>query len=259
MVASEQRRPRLAGVLSLTGHVAVALVIALAGGRLRSPPSQTLLIPVAPPAVWSQPPPAPPSGSRGAAAARPARGASARERTQRELAKRAQVAPVTVRSLPDVTISYDDAASSATPDPTTTDGVGGDGRSGIGASIATISRTSGIANIDIPQPPVSLARPPKPKHDYSKLRIPGASKFAGEIVKVELTIDVHGEVRRVQLLQGVNRELDRKTVALVHAFEYDPALDDAGVATQGTSRWDVQIVQDEDANMFDSARERIHR
>jgi outer membrane biosynthesis protein TonB len=170
-----------------------------------------------------------------------------------------QAAPATVRSLPDVTISYDDAASSATPDPTTTDAVGDAGRFGIGPSIAVTLRASGIANIDIPQPAVSLARPPRPKHDYSKLRIPGASKFAGEVVKVELTIDVHGNVRRVQLLQGVNRALDRKTVALVHTFEYHPALDDAGVAIEGTSRWDVQIVRDDDDDMFDTAREHIHR
>jgi hypothetical protein len=254
LAASEQRGPRLGAVLSLTCHgAAVAIMIALGRVPLRSPPSKTVLITVVQPAVSSEPPSAPPSEFR-TAAARPARGRDTRARTQRELAERAQVAPVTVRSLPGVRISYDDAASSAMPGPTTIDVVGG-GRS----SIASIPLANGIATIDIPPPPVSLARSPRPKHDYSKLRIPGASKFAGEIVKLELTIDVRGQVRRVQLLQGVNRELDRKTIALVRTFEYHPALDAAGVAMEGTSRWDVQIVQDEDADMFDTAREHIHR
>lgn len=245
-------------MLSLAGHgAAVALVIAL-GGQLRALP-KTVLVPIVLPAASSEPPPAPPAGFRPVAAARPARGAGARTRAQRDPVRAAQVAPATVRSLPDVTISYEEAAGSAAPSSTTTDAVGGAGRSGIGASIASIPPADGIAHIDIPQPAMSLARSPRPKHDYSKLRIPGASKFAGEIVKLELTIDVHGKVRGVQLLQGVNRELDRKTIALVRTFEYHPALDDAGVAIQGTSRWDVQIVQDEDADMFDTAREHIHR
>jgi TonB family protein len=232
--ASAQRRQRRVRLLPITVHIAVAaLVISLAGP--------------------------PPSGSRTGAAARPARGASVRARPQREPGRRARVAPLTVRSLPDVTISYENAESSASPDATATDAVGDTRRSGIGPSIAVTLGASGIANIYIPQPAVSRARPPRPKHDYSNLRIPGASKFAGDIVKVELTIDVHGNVRRVQLLQGVNRELDRKTVALVRTFEYQPALDDDGVATEGTSRWDVQIVRDDDDDMFDSAREHVHR
>jgi TonB family protein len=237
--ASKQRRPRLAGLLTMVVcGAAVALLIALVGVM--------------------------PSGSRTEAAARPARGTSVRARPQRQAARRAQLVPLTVRSLPDVMISYDDAASSASPDATTpdataTDAVGDTRRSGIGPSIAVTLGASGIANIYIPQPAVSRARPPRPKHDYSNLRIPGASKFAGDIVKVELTIDVHGNVRRVQLLQGVNRVLDRKTVALVRTFEYQPALDDDGVATEGTSRWDVQIVRDDDDDMFDSAREHVHR
>lgn len=162
-----------------------------------------------------------------------------------------------VRSLADLTISYDDPV--AEPEPPATDPPDAAERSGIGASIA-LWRADAVARLAIPQPAtVSLARPPRPMHDYSKLRIPGASKFAGETVKVELTIDVHGKVRAVQLLQGVDHNLDRKTVALVRTFEYQPALDDDGVAIQGTSRWDVQIVNDEDEDMFDSARERIHR
>jgi TonB family protein len=101
----------------------------------------------------------------------------------------------------------------------------------------------------VPQPPgtPSLARSARPKHDYRNLRLVGASRFAGRTIKVRLTIDEHGRVGAVQLLQGVDRQLDRKTIELVRGFEYDPALDDVGEAIPGTSRWDFQIVEDEDA------------
>ncbi|HMG11626.1 MAG TPA: energy transducer TonB [Gemmatimonadaceae bacterium] len=254
VAASRQRRLTLAGGRSPAGlGAAVALVIALAGNHVvRSPASRTVVLPVE---VVRPAPPAPRSPPA-FHAARPARGAGARTRTQHEPVKSAQpVAPVAVRDLADLTISYDDAASVASPGATTnTDG----GGSGIGASIATW-RGDGIARIDIPQPAASLARPPRPRHDYNNLRIPGASKFAGDQVKLELTIDVHGKVTRVQLLQGVDRALDRKAVALVRTFEYQPALDDAGVAIEGTSRWNLQIVDDPDSEMFDSAREHVRR
>lgn len=234
VAASNQRRSKRAGGLSLAGRgVAIALVSALAGER----------------AVASPPP-----TSRDTAA-RPAPGAGARTHVHREPVARA---PVAVRSLADLTISYDAPTGDGAPD-SPADATGGAERPGIGASVATW-RADGVATLAIPEPVrVSLARAPRPKHDYSKLRIPGASRFAGEAVKLELTIDVHGKVRSVQLLQGVDRGLDRKTVALVRTFEYEPALDDDGVAIQGTSRWDVQIVVDEDEDMFDSARERAHR
>jgi hypothetical protein len=102
---------------------------------------------------------------------------------------------------------------------------------------------------------VSLARPPRPKHDYTNLRIVGASRFSGETINVLLTIDSHGQVRAVQLLHGVDRALDRKTIALVHSFEYEPALDDAGAAIPGTARWNILIVDDEDSDLFETARE----
>jgi len=241
--ASRQRRPTPARALSPAGlGAAVALVIALAGNHVvRSPASSAVVLPVD-------------------HAARPARGAGARTRTQPEPGKSAQpVAPVAIRDLADLTISYDDAASFASPGVmTNTDAVGDAGRSGIGASVATW-RGDGIARIAIPQPTASLARSPRPKHDYHNLRIPGASKFAGDQVKLELTIDVRGKVIRVQLLQGVDRALDRKAIALVRTFEYQPALDDDGDAIEGTSRWNLSIVDDPDTDMFNSAREHVRR
>jgi hypothetical protein len=99
-----------------------------------------------------------------------------------------------------------------------------------------------------PEPPAgsSRARPPHPKDDdvYYQ-RIPGASRFAGQIISLQLSIDEHGQVRDVKVLQGVDPELDRKMVARALTFVYWPALDDAGVAIAVTLRSKFQIVKDE--------------
>jgi TonB family protein len=103
---------------------------------------------------------------------------------------------------------------------------------------------------------VSRARPPRPKFDYTRQRLIGASRFAGHTIKVMLVVDPRGHVREVQLLEGVDRDLDRRTVALVQRWEFEPALDDEGVATRGTQRWDIQIVEDEDDSPFKTGLQR---
>jgi hypothetical protein len=202
------------------------------------------------------PAPAAPAPAHAQPAARPT-SASAGAHARREPVQRSQPsAPAAVQSLADLKISYKDPTSFADRRAATkVDAASGAGRSGIGAGV-DYRPADGVASMAIPQPAtVSFARPPRPKHDYRNLRIVGASRFSGEIIKVQLTIDTHGKVRAVELLQGVDRDLDRKTIALVHSFEYEPALDDAGAAIPGTSRWDVQIVDDEDSDLFETARE----
>ncbi len=111
-------------------------------------------------------------------------------------------------------------------------------------SLPTVAATETPPPAGSPAGPVG--RSPRPKFDYTKLRIRGASKFAGRTIKVQLAVDTSGRVHQVQLLQGVDRELDRRTVALVHSFEFEPARDETGAPIPGTSRWDIQIVEDED-------------
>ena len=48
----------------------------------------------------------------------------------------------------------------------------------------------------------------------------------------------------MQVLQGVDPELDRKMVARALTFEYWPALDDAGVAMAVKLRSRFEIVED---------------
>jgi hypothetical protein len=77
------------------------------------------------------------------------------------------------------------------------------------------------------------------------MKIVGASRFAGQTIKLLMSIDEHGQVRGVQVVQGVDPELDRKTALRVRSFEFYPALDDAGTPIAGTKRFEIEIVQDD--------------
>jgi hypothetical protein len=159
------------------------------------------------------------------------------------------------QSLADLTIGYDDPTNFVERAATSVEG-GEARRSGIRTSVDH-QVGDGVATMQIPQPPVvSHARPPRPKFDYTRLRLVGASRFAGRTIRVLLVVDTRGHVREVQLLEGVDRDLDRRTVALVHNFEFDPALDDEGVAIRGKQRWDIQIVEDEDDTPFKTGLQR---
>jgi hypothetical protein len=103
---------------------------------------------------------------------------------------------------------------------------------------------------------VSLARAARAKHDYSRLLLPNASKFAGQRIRLLLTIDAKGRVRSAQLVHGVDRELDRRSITLASTFEFEPALDDDGVPVPGRCALDMDIVEDEDNLPFETARER---
>jgi hypothetical protein len=166
---------------------------------------------------------------------------------RREPIQRAQPAePRAVQSLADLQVSYEDATRFADhPEARPADATSGLGATGIGAALG--SPLGDGAGVTIPDAPggVSRARSPRPKHDYSNLRIVGASRFAGRTIKLQLSIDARGHVHAVQLLQGVDREIDRKTVSRVRAFEYEPALDDDGTPIPGTQQWNFQIVEDD--------------
>jgi hypothetical protein len=258
----------LASAGSLALHVGVVvLAVALVGRRAaqRSPgPHATDIEVVAaaarPPAPPRPVPPPPPGHAM--PAPRPAGGVpSAGARTRRDPVQRTPPSPpATLRSLADLTISDRDPNSFTDPAaPARVDAASGLGHAGLGAGV-DFRRGDGVATMDIAQPATaSLARPVRPRHDYSNSRIVGASRFAGETIKLRLHIDARGRVHAVDLLQGVDRDLDRKTLALVHGFEYEPALDDSGAPVPVTLTWTFQIVEDEDGATFDAAREKIHR
>jgi hypothetical protein len=253
-----------AGAVSIAFHGGLlSLVIVVAGKHVAPSPPPALIpveivVPAAPPPL-PQPAPPPPHA---APARRPAASATANAgaHARREPIQRSPSSePASVKALADLKISYNDPTNFADARTgTKADLASGAGRAGIGAGVDP-RLASGLTNLEIPQPAgPSLARPPRPKRDYRDLRILGASKFAGQTIKIQLSIDVHGRVRTVQLLHGVERDLDRKTIALVHDFEYNPALDDDGTPIPGTSRWDFQIVADEDDAPFESPLDLRH-
>jgi hypothetical protein len=235
--------------VSLALHgAAVWLVIALGGKHLPAPRKPALIpieIVAAPP---GSPSPAPLAPARTPPAARPANpGAGAGRRAPPPRAQ--PTAPTSVRSLTSLQVHYEDRRSFADHGPTAqADANYGTVASGIGAGAGNRPGDGGV-NLGIPEPPagVSLARPPriKDRHLYSQ-RITGASRFAGQYIWLQLAIDEHGRVGNVQVLQGVDPELDRKMVARVRGFEYWPALDEAGEACAVNLRSKFQIVEDDE-------------
>jgi TonB family protein len=245
----DHRRPRLPAVASLALHgAAFLLLLALGGKHIVPAPRRTVLTPIeiVDAARPSRSPAPSPPPARTSPAGRPAGSrVAAGVQGRREPVQRAQpTAPPAVQSLANLQVRYEDPTSFA--DHGAARLAGGAGVSGLVAGLGN-QRADGIGNVAIPEPPagVSHARPPRPRSDYARMRIVGASRFAGQTLKLRLSIDEHGRVRGVQVLQGVEPELDRKTAAMARAFEYEPALDDAGVAIAATQRWEFQIVEDD--------------
>jgi hypothetical protein len=247
----------LVGSTSFALHgVTLAVVVAIVGERMEARPHEheptaievVSAAPHAPPQVARRAQPVPPAATPSPSAA---------TRTRRAQVPRAvePSTPAATQSLADLTIGYDDPTNFAEHAAKPVEGSVAR-RSGIRTGVDHQSG-DGVATMQLPQPPVvSRARPPRPKLDYTRLRLIGASQFAGHTIKVLLVVDPRGHVREVQLLEGVDRALDRRTVALVHNFEFEPALDDEGVAVRGTQRWDIQIVEDEDDDTFKTGLQR---
>jgi hypothetical protein len=255
VTGSGHRQSRLAGSASLVLHGGLVLVFVLAGKRVVDAPPQApavTSIEVVKPSPPTKPPPPP------MPIARPIPSATAEARARPAQGKRSQRFAAAKQSLADLAVSYDHPTNFASNAANTVDGIGDAGSSGIRTGI---DRQLGddVANLPIPQPTfASRARSPRPKFDYSKLRIPGASKFAGRIMKVVLRVDTAGHVRGAQVLEGVDRDLDRRILALVSHFEFEPALDDVGAVIPGTSRWNLEIVSDEEDEPFPTTLGRPH-
>ena len=244
----EPRTSRLAGAVSLALHGVVVGLLILLGGKHLLPARHTVVTPieVVPAPRPPSPPPLPPA--RTPPAARPAVHGAGTGFGRRVPAPRVQpTAPTAVQSLASLQVHDEDPRSFADHGATAQVGaVRGTVASGIGAGLGD-RPGDGIGKLDIPEPPAggSLARPPriKDRHLYNQ-RITGASRFSGQIIRLQLSIDEHGVVRDVQVLQGVDPEIDRKMAARVRGFEYWPALDDAGVAMAVKLRSRFEIVED---------------
>src|SRR5262249_44586830 len=149
----------------------------------------------------------------------------------------AQTKPSSVKDLlAEVTVSYDDPdnfnATNAADEPAEAD------RAPLSSAVASGGRAAedGLGTPQMPTPAhAPPARAPRAKQDYSKLTLSSVRQFAGQTIKVVLTIDERGAVSDVRVLQGIEPHLDRRTVALTRAWQFDPALDDFGTPIPGTS------------------------
>jgi len=248
----------LAGSASLALHAAVVvLAVVLIGNRVGSPPRPAIVLtPVELVAAAVGEPTTPAKGT--SPMAPPAPSVRKIARAARPQVQRTQLAaPASERSLADLTISYDDPSNFVAKGPVTVDRTGSEQR-GIATGMWRHSGGS-VAAVDIPQPPVvSRARPPRARFDYSMLRLPNASKFAGRKIELVLTIGPSGRVRGAQLVKGVDRELDRRTIGLASAFEFEPGLDDDGVPVQARCALTIQIIEDADNIPFETARDTVH-
>lgn len=240
------RRSTLAGSTSLALHAGlVALALLFAGARVVDVPRQIALTMVEVVAPAPRPAePEPPVAAVAVApspvvpAARPSRAVPAPRRA------------ATATEALDLQVSYDDPSNFAgrpTDAPDDDHGAAGgiDGGHGIGADSRRQLQDS-LAGVVIPVPPaVSLARPPRPRHNYHQLRLHSVRRFAGMTVKLRLSIDAHGRVSDVELVEGVDGQLDRRIVDLARRFEFEPALDAEGAPVPGMSKWDIQIIDDD--------------
>ena len=246
LVASAHRRSMVAGSASVALHIVLVGLAALVTGELvaHAPleTSQTLIEVVDAPRRPG--PPVPVQVATPSPLAEPQ--AMAHSRRGPEPPQRAQTKPAAVKELlADVTVSYDDPDNFKTGD--TSDEPAEADRAPLSSAIASGGRVSedGLATLQIPAPAsASLARPAKPKHDYSKLRMHSVKQFAGLTIKVLLSVDEHGVVSNVRVVQGIDPDLDQRTVALVRQFLFEPALDDVGTPIPGTSPWSILIVDE---------------
>src|SRR5262249_25418386 len=93
----------------------------------------------------------------------------------------------------------------------------------------------------VPPPPPSRARPPRAKEDYSQWDFQAARMFRGAVVRLELTIDPAGAVHDVQIVKGVDDQIDLRAADLARHFAFFPALDDDGKPIWGRHGWEFVI------------------
>jgi outer membrane biosynthesis protein TonB len=249
------RRSTLAGSVSLVLHGGLLLAVALVGVRVVPAPRRIALTTVeivSPPPAPPTPDPAPPDPP--VAAPSPAPRAVARQ----DRAAPPQPRATAVEDL-DLKVSYgardNFAARPSADDPAEGEPGGIDSGRGIGADSRRQLEDS-LAHVDLPVPQrVSLARPPREKFNYHQLRLPSVRRFAGMHIKLVLTIDAHGRVSDVELIQGADAALDLRVCKLARHFEFEPALDDDGAPVAGTSKWDIEII-DADHGQLRNSMER---
>jgi TonB family protein len=177
--------------------------------------------------------------------------------TARAARSRSQTrAPAAADPRADILVSYDAPRGDDPGDEGHGDGSGqGAGLAGDGAGAGYGERGTGygMGGLRMPDPPPalpSLARPPVPKHDYSR----GGRWVKAGTVLLMLTIDPHGVVRNVQILRGADYDLDVHARETARRFEFYPALDRDGGPIWSLHRWEFVVSQEHEWSRWPDAR-----
>jgi len=248
---SHGRRSLLASSASLALHGALLVVLVGSAQRTARPPRSVEHVPID--VIDATPPASAAPAPQPTVVRAPSAPAAVHGRRGQSVPQRVPARPASARSaLADLTVRYDDASNFAASANTAGDGDAAGQHIGQGTGIGKLH--DALAPLAVPPPPGSLARKPLPRHDYHRLQLHSVRQFAGRSIKVLLIVDERGRVRDVRLLQGVNADLDARTIALTRNFEFDPALDETGAPVPGTSRWEIAIVDDSNAGLREASR-----
>jgi len=257
MAGRVAHRSKVAVAVSLALHGGVVLLLLMIAGSReapRPPVIELTEIQVVPPPPPPPPPPGPSRSGTRAGAGKSAKAGALGRRGHDALPRSLTRAPAVADPFADLTVSHE---TPTLPDPgnpagTTGQGVGtGLFGTGTGAGAGYGSLGDGPGTLQVPPPPPSLARPPRPKSDYSDWNIPGSHEFVNKILVVELTIDPHGDVRDVRVLQGVTNWLDSYASAVARGYKFHPALSDKGEPTPGHLPWTFVIHDNPDDHGVD--------
>jgi len=257
MAGRVAHRSKIAVAVSLALHGGVVLLLLMIAGSReapRPPVIELTEIQVVPPPPPPPPPPGPSRSGTRAGAGKSAKAGALGRRGHDALPRSQTRAPAVADPFADLTVSHE---TPTLPDPgnpagTTGQGVGtGLFGTGTGAGAGYGSLGDGPGNLQVPPPPPSLARPARPKGDYSDWNIPGSHEFANKILVVELSIDPHGNVRDVRVLQGLSKWLDSYAAAVARGYKFHPALSDNGEPTSDHFLWKFRIRDNPDDHGVD--------
>lgn len=245
------RRPTVACAISLGVHAAIVLAgVAIAQLDVARPPRTVELTMIETVEEIPSPPPPPPvvpdpgePGARVPGPSKPAVGTLGR--LGRDAPKRSLTrAPISDDPHADLRVSYEAPTG---PDPGHEAGaLSGEG---IGGGLHGDGTGSGLGGgqfgLNVPPPPPSLARVPRPRADYRQWGFRAAHVFRNSVIRLKLRIDPEGNVSEVQLIHGVESYIDNKAKAKALRFKFFPALDDAGNPTWSDYHWDFVLRSDE--------------
>jgi hypothetical protein len=136
--------------------------------------------------------------------------------------------------MAELTVSFD------TPAGSDADGPPGESGDSTGLGVAGIGGTgrgmSDLPGLAIPPPPTP-ATDPRPKYDYSEVRLRGSRFYWGKTLRVDIEVGADGKVVSQRVVNGIEYHLDMRAMLYARQFEFEPARDTAGHAIRGHYTW----------------------